>query len=176
MASSPWNSLEVLKLAIASLTPLLVLILGIRINNSVKAAERSTSLRSEIYQRIGGDLNDIYAYLAFVGGWKAPSPPEVIARKRAVDKAMYTYRPFFSPELFASYRLFMNEAFEAHGRPGEDARIRSSVASAHGDRAVHATAGWEPAWAQCFTGETNVAAQREAYERFLVQLARDLKI
>ena len=58
-----WSSIEKAKLAVSILTPLLVLILGIVINNSVKTAERSTGLRSEIYRVIGGDLNDIYSYL-----------------------------------------------------------------------------------------------------------------
>lgn len=115
MKESPWNSLEWVKLVVSCLTPLLVLILGIVINNSVKEAERSTGLRSEIYKTVGGDLNDIYSYLAFVGGWKDLSPIDVISRKRSVDKAMYTYKPFFSKELFATYERFMSEAFSTYG-------------------------------------------------------------
>ena len=74
MNEAPWNSLEIAKLAVSLITPILVLILGIVINNSIKNAERSTSLRSEIYKTVGGDLNDIYSYLAFVGGWKEYTP------------------------------------------------------------------------------------------------------
>ena len=94
MNVSAGNTLEAAKLFASLVTPVLVLILGIVINNSVKAAERSMSLRSELYKTIGGELNDIYSYLSFVGGWKELTPAEVIARKRAVDKAMYTYKPF----------------------------------------------------------------------------------
>lgn len=129
MDISPWSSLEKTKLAISILTPLLVLVLGIVINNSVKTAERSTGLRSEIYKQVGGDLNDIYSYLAFVGGWKSLSPPDIIDRKRAVDKAMYTYKPFFSKELFATYERFMSEAFAPYGRAGQDALIRSDIST-----------------------------------------------
>ena len=82
MEISPWTSLEKAKLAVSIITPLLVLILGIVINNSVKSAERSTGLRSEIYKTVGGDLNDTYSYLAFLGGWKELSPADVIARNR----------------------------------------------------------------------------------------------
>lgn len=175
MAASPWTSLEMAKLAVSILTPLLVLVLGIVINNSVKNAERSTGLRSEIYKSVGGDLNDIYSYLAFVGGWKELTPAEVIARKRAVDKAMYTYKPFFSKELFATYERFMHEAFTPYGDPGQDARIRSDVSTEDGDRRRH-TRAWEPAWEDRFTKERNKVAQRDAYDQFLEQLARDLKL
>jgi hypothetical protein len=71
-------------------TPVLVLILGIVINNSIKSSERLTALRSEIYKTVGGDLNEIFSYLAFVGGWKDLTHPDVIGKKRSVDKAMYT--------------------------------------------------------------------------------------
>ncbi len=176
MTDSHWNSLEKTKLAVSVLTPVLVLILGIIINNSIKSAERSTSLRSDIYRTIGGDLNDIYSYLAFVGGWKELTPADVMARKRAVDKAMYTYKPFFSKELFETYETFMQEAFAPYGTPGTDARIRSDIATSDGDRRIHTLKGWEASWDDRFTKERNKQAQRAAYDRFLEQLARDLKL
>lgn len=176
MEMSPWNSLEKAKLAISILTPILVLILGIVINNSIKTSERSTSLRSEIYKTIGGDLNDIYSYLAFVGGWKELTPADITARKRAVDKAMYTYKPFFSKELFATYETFMREAFSPYGSAGNDARIRSDIVTADGDRRKHTKHEWQPAWEDRFTKERNKEAQRAAYEQFLEQLARDLQL
>ena len=109
---SPWTSLEIAKLGISALTPILVLTVGIVINHSVKVAERSSTLRSEIYRTVGEDLNDIYCYLMFVGNWKDLTPADIIARKRSVDKTMYTYRPLFTEELFATYKTFMHEAFE----------------------------------------------------------------
>ncbi|VWX62910.1 conserved hypothetical protein [Burkholderiales bacterium 8X] len=176
MKVSPWTSLEKAKLAVSILTPLLVLVLGIVINNSVKSAERATGLRSEIYKTVGGDLNDIYSYLSFVGGWKELTPAHVIARKRAVDKAMYTYKPFFSKKLFATYERFMQEAFAPYGGAGQDARIRSDLSTQDGDRRQHTSKGWDPAWEDRFTKERNKAAQREAYDQFLEQLAYDLKL
>lgn len=176
MKNSPWTSVELAKLAVSVLTPLLVLVLGIIINNSIKSTERSTSLRSDIYRTIGGDLNDIYSYLAFVGGWKELTPADVIARKRAVDKAMYTYKPFFSKELFETYETFMREAFSPYGTPGTDARIRSDIVTDDGNRRIHTVKGWEAGWDDRFTKSMNKKAQREAYDRFLEQLARDLKL
>lgn len=174
MDTAPWNSLEAVKLAAAFVTPLLVLILGIFINNTIKSAERSTALRSEIYKRVGEDLNSIYSYLAFIGEWKDLTPPDLIAKKRAVDKAMYTYKPFFSEELFATYETFMAEAFSTFGSAGTDAKIRSDITSADGDRRVHGKA-WQENWESRFT-KGDRTAQKKAYERFLNQLARDLKL
>lgn len=176
MSNPPWTSLETARLLVSILTPLLVLVLGIVINHSVKTAERSTGLRSEVYKSVGGDLNDIYSYIAFVGGWKELTPVDVIARKRSVDKAMYTYRPFFSKQLFDTYARFMDEAFADYGDPGQDARIRSDIVTQDGDRRRHARHAWDPEWEMRFTGERNKTAQRQAYEDFLAQLARDLKL
>ncbi len=175
MDETLWNSLEIAKLAASLITPILVLILGIVINNSIKSTERSTSLRSEIYQTVGGDLNDIYSYLAFVGGWKEYTPIEIVNKKRAVDKAMFTYKPFFSDELFTTYENFMNEAFSPFGEAGKDARIRSSIKTNDGDRTIHGRE-WENTWGNRFTKERNKKGQREAYSHFLEQLARDLKL
>lgn len=175
MCDSPWNSLEITKILVSLMTPILVFILGLVINNSIKSTERSTSLRSEIYKSIGIDLNDIYSYLAFVGGWKETTPLEIINRKRAVDKAMYTYKPFFSEELFGTYEKFMNEAFATYGGAGTDAKIRSDIITDDGDRSKHSTK-WEPEWEKRFTKERNKQEQEKAYNDFLTQLARDLQV
>lgn len=172
---SLWNSLEIVKLAVSLVTPVLVLILGIVINNSIKSSERATSFRSEIYKTVGGDLNDIYSYLAFVGSWKEMTPLEIVAKKRAVDKAMYTYRPFFTNELFHTYETFMDEAFASFGGAGMDARIRSDIETGDGNRRIHGKE-WQDEWENRFTKERNKEAQSEAYNQFLEQLARDLAL
>jgi hypothetical protein len=173
---SSYSNLDIVRLAIDALTPILVLVLGIFVTSSLKKGERSTDLRSEIYKTIGMDLNDIYCYLSFVGGWKELSPIDVIARKRSVDRAIFTYRPFFSEELFITYQKFMHESFRPYGRAGIDACIRSDVESSNGDRRRHCNNKWDPGWENRFTKEQNHEAQREAYAKFLEQLARDLKL
>ncbi len=173
--SSPWDSLEIAKLLASLVTPVLVLILGILINNSIKSGDRATAWRSEIYKTVGGDLNDIYAYLAFIGAWKEMTPLDIIAKKRAVDKAMYVYGPFFSEELFRTYQTFMEEAFAPYQGPGLDARIRSAIETGDGNRRVHGRE-WRAEWEDAFTKERNKSLQKEAYNQFLEQLARDLAL
>jgi hypothetical protein len=173
---SVWNGLEIAKLVVSAVTPILLLVLGVIINSSINEAQRASTLRSDIYKTVGGDLNDIYSYISFVGSWKELTPVEVIARKRTVDKAMFTYRPFFTNELFETYQQFMSEAFALYGGAGTDARIRSDIETPDGNRRVHSTKGWDKSWDDRFTKERNKAAQRQAYERFLEQLARDLNL
>lgn len=173
MVEPTWNSLELVKIIVSSATPLLLLILGIKINNTIKRAERSTQLRSDIYKDIGADLNDIYAYLNFVGSWKELTPLEIIKKKRSIDKTMYTYKPFFTSDLFEKYNRFMSEAFSIYQFAGSNARIRSKITTHNGDRKMH-TVGWDSSWETCFTDERNEQAQRVAYDDFLKQLALDL--
>ncbi len=175
MNESLWTSLELAKLAVSLVTPILIFTLGIIINNSIRSSERSTALRSEIYKDVGGELNDIYSYLAFVGNWKELSPSDIITKKRKVDKAMYMYKPFFSPELFHTYKKFMVEAFRPYGGAGKDARIRSDIETSDGDRRIHGSE-WHQIWEDQFTKERNKEAQRLAYDQFLQQLARDLRL
>jgi len=163
-------------LIVSVLTPVFVLILGIIINKSVKNAERATGQRSEIYKTIGGDLNDIYCYLSFVGCWKDLSPAEVVAKKRAVDKAIYTYKPFFSQELFDTYHRFMIEAFKLFGGPRLDKKYAAIISTQVGDRRLHDLKTWEDSWEHQFTKECNDMAQQIAYEKFMEQLTRDLKL
>jgi hypothetical protein len=167
-----WNSLEVAKLAISTLTPVLVLALGVVINKSVRAG----ALRSEIYKTVGGDLNAIYCYLLFVGGWKELTPVDIIDRKRTFDKAMFTYEPFFSKKLLRKYNQFTTEAFDLYSGPGVDARIRSAIETPLGDRRKHGAKGWKASWEERFTKECNRKAQQKAYTQFLKQLKRDLKL
>ena len=88
---------------------------------------------------------------------------------------MYTYKPFFSNELFNTYAKFMDEAFAPYGGAGKDARIRSDIKTNDGDRAIHSK-GWKQEWEDRFTKERNKKEQREAYLQFLEQLARDLSL
>ncbi|WP_314407137.1 hypothetical protein [Pseudomonas kuykendallii] len=89
---------------------------------------------------------------------------------------MHTYKPFFSEELFSTYNAFMREAFSTYGAAGTNARIRSEIENGNGSRRLHNEHGWKPEWEYCFTEEENSAAQLESYNRFLTQLARDLKL
>jgi hypothetical protein len=70
----------------------------------------------------------------------------------------------------------MKEAFSPYGSPGQDARIRSDISTEDGDRRKHSVKTWDQAWEDRFTKENNKKVQQKAYDQFLQQLARDLKL
>lgn len=143
----------------------------------MKTGERSVALRSDVYKNIGGNLNDIHSYLNFFGSWKELKPDDVIKRKREIDRQMYTYEPFFTKKMFETYKLYMNAAFLPYARePGKDAKIRSVIESIDGNRRVHGPKPWQDEWTSAFTNEDNRAKQNAAYQDFLAQLKKDLKL
>ena len=167
-----WNSLEVAKLAVSAMTPILVCILGVSINSSIKTVD----LRREIYKEVGSSLNDIYCYTAFIGQWKELTPLDVLARKRRVDAAIYTYKPFFSKALLTAYNNYMEASFATYGEAGSDAQIQSAVVTADGDRTRHSLRSWDPLWEKRFTQKENRAQQQITYDAFIGQLAKDLNL
>lgn len=157
------------------LTPLALLAIGYHVNQRVKDYERHaehqrglSATRFELYKEIGFQLNDLYSYFLHVGVWKELSAADVIARKRALDRHIYTYRPIFSAELFALYGAFMAAAFKTYGAMGSDAQLRTSAE--HRSEQGHAGA---QAW---FTGEDNREQIKRAYRDFIDRLALELGV
>ena len=87
--------------------------------------DRIIEKRVSIYEKIGKDLNDVYAFLTQVGDWKEFTPEDIIKKKRAVDKIMYINRPYWSDKAFKAYLNFMNSAFEIFTGVGEDAKLKT---------------------------------------------------
>lgn len=71
------------------------------------------------------------------------TPADVLGRKHSVDKAMYTFKPFFSKELFGTYETFMRQAFGPLVKPGADPQIRSDISTDDGDRRAQTLKGWD---------------------------------
>ncbi len=69
----------------------------------------------------------------------------------------------------------MEEAFTPYIGAGKDACIRSDITTGDGDRRKHGKE-WQAEWEDRFTKERNKEKQREAYNRFLAQLVRDLAL
>lgn len=148
---SVWNSLEVAKLIVGIATPLMLFLLGQQIASAererqqaaalnersrAEAAaqfERVTSKRVELWDQLGPKLNDIYAYLLYVGHWKELTAKEIIQRKREADKLVYAYRPFFSDDFFEAYKRFMNSSFQTYNKMGSDAQPRTSSVDRNGE-------------------------------------------
>jgi hypothetical protein len=188
----PWNSLERTKLAVdvaKTLASLLVsaaiFYIGQQYNKQSQeetgrrqesarqeALDRErlsqvTRKRVELWDKITGDLNDVYSYFLYVGQWKDLSERDIIARKRRLDRTVYSYRPFFTDAFFGAYRDFMTAAFlETSGQWASDARLRT-IPIRPQDRSVGVSR---------FTGQDNGAEIDRKYFELLRLAAREMDI
>nr|WP_299383467.1 hypothetical protein [Allomuricauda sp.] len=144
-----WNSLEIVKLAASSLTPLVIVGLSFWINyrlknleKSIRESERVSEKRVELYDEIGIKANKIFAYIWYVGTWKETSPREILDLKRELDTKMHTYKPWFSDNFFKRYRSFILATFDEYQGHGKDAKIKTTLR----DREKYYPGNWEQGW------------------------------
>jgi hypothetical protein len=140
MAAS-WDSVQIVTLAVAALTPLTVAGLGIfiarasrRIEQVQWANQTVVARRLEIFAELAPGLNKLLCFGTFVGGWKEIEPGQVIALKRQLDETMYASKVLFSGELFAAYHQFMTTMFAMWATTDADAHLRAPIDSKWGNR------------------------------------------
>ncbi|HEY8186439.1 MAG TPA: hypothetical protein VIF64_10235 [Pyrinomonadaceae bacterium] len=180
LLASDWNSLEIAKLAVSILTPVLVLAIGLGVNRSLKrlehrqwASQRIIQKRLEIFDELAPSLNDLLCYFTFVGSWKELTPVEVIKMKRRIDRIVHVNAALFSRNFRSKYSNFMGSCYETYTGFGRDAKLRTT-ASAH---KAGAGDGWDPKWDDCFSDEeTDPGAVRSAYHELMNQFSVELGI
>ncbi|WIJ24239.1 hypothetical protein [Devosia sp. RR2S18] len=164
--------LEVLKLVVSALTPIAVVVLGVKLNQRLKDLEqkqwRSRKLiekRIELYDQISPALNDIYCYFMWVGEWKKSRPIDIISKKRTLDRQIHIYRYLLPKDFYDKYQSFMEMIFSTYNGAGEDARLKTAIQGGDGNRRESPDFKWIAEWDQCF--ETRQIASksqlREAY-------------
>jgi hypothetical protein len=139
-----WNSLELSKLIVGVFTPLSLLFISNQLSSSDQRrsdmAQQSEKTRAEqsarfervaeqrtwLWQDLGPNLNDIYAYLMYVGRWKQMKAHDIVTAKRDADRVFYANRPFFSEKFVREYEAFMNASFQMFNSMGEDAKPRTT--------------------------------------------------
>ncbi len=163
MSSSvdPWNSLEIVKLFVSSLTPIAVVWFGFYINRISKRLEQAQwanqkviEKRISIYDIVAPKLNDLFCYFAYVGNWKDLTPVEVIKTKRDLDKQVFVYSPLFPRHVFDAYQEFINLCFQPYSGWGHNARLRTDFSQrqeAFADK-------WEGQWESCFSEKAIIDA------------------
>lgn len=149
-----WNSLEITKIVVGTLTPVAILIFSYYTNLSLKEIEQEraasiraeanaradsleaearqhaklmqvTKYRAELWPRISPLMNDLYCYFLYVGHWKDMTPEDVIKKKRELDKIVYSNSPFFSSGFLEKYNDFMGAGFLTGNGWGLDAKLKS---------------------------------------------------
>jgi hypothetical protein len=182
MPDAHWNSLEIAKLAVGVLTPVMIFVLGFQVTEAARKQSRdeakSAQLRAEqsvqftrlidkrvqLWERMAVPLNDVYAYMLQVGHWKDLNEADLIARKRQIDALVYANRPFFSDKFFNAYNAFMGSVFATYGAIGEDAALRTSIELQLRGKEAR------------FTGEDNRAEIHKAYYDLLEVVADELNL
>lgn len=166
-----WNSLEIAKIFIGALTPLVVFFFGYQLSlndkertDRIAQFERVTQKRLDLWDEIAPGLNDIYSYLMYVGAWRELDAGEVIAKKLEIDEVVYGYQPFFSQEFFEAYLAFMDAAFETQtGIHGEIKPRTAAVERAPQDAAL-------------VSGAENAQQIHDAYYNLLHVISRDFRL
>jgi hypothetical protein len=177
-----WDNLEIAKLLVSAVTPLVVLLIGSRINRSLKQLEerqwsnqKVVEKRLEIYDELAPLLNDLLCYFTYVGNWKELSPPEIVALKRTLDKKGYINAPLFSEQFSGRYWDFINVCFEVFTGWGEDAKLRTGTALRKDVAQVH----WKPEWDRYFTAPDSVSDPTEVkgnYDALMEAFAQELGV
>lgn len=150
-----WSSLEIVKITISALTPIIVALLGFKITKMFKKYDKAQwtnqkvlEKRLQIYDEVVFMLNDILCFHCYIGNWKELSPIKIIEHKRQLDKKLNVYAPLFTEDLIVNYNAFIHECFELFTGWGNDAKIKSSY-----KRRIEFNAEWSDDWNNLFSSE-----------------------
>ena len=162
MSATPWDSLEIAKLAIEFLTPLAVIGIGLFINRRLKQIEliqwsnqKIIEKRIELYDCLSPLLNRLLCFYTWIGYWREVSPKQVIETKRELDKQVYIYKHLLGEYFFTAYQKHMALLFKTFTGPGEDPKILSfikgcGVDGSGGDRRIHGKYKCRKEWDSLF--------------------------
>ena len=149
--------LEIAKLIVAALVPIVVVLVGWKLNRRLKAFEHAQwanqkliEKKLQLFDEIMPKLNDLYCFYNFVGNWKDITPGDVMVIKRTLDKKINVYGAVLGKAFLEAYGRFMKCAFETYVGEGADAKIRSVITGFDGDRQMHCHYQWNLDWDQLF--------------------------
>jgi hypothetical protein len=126
------HKLEVWKVLLSILTPLVLVALTFVVNNAIqergallKREEQILAEKQKIYAELGRRLNVFYIYVADVGDFRSYTPPRVVEMKREADRQFFMYRPYWSEITEKRYNEYMNAAFLTYTGAGMPAKINA---------------------------------------------------
>jgi hypothetical protein len=98
-----------------------------------------------------------------IGDFRNFSPDKVIERKRSVDRAFFSYRPYWSDQTIEKYNQFMGAAFEFYSGYASNARIRTNMEQ---KKAAFEQDGktWDPKWDGMFSGQAAQGIDQDYYD------------
>ena len=178
----PWNTLEIAKLLVSALTSFVLVIVGLAISRSLKRLEylqwtnqKVTEKRIAVFDELAPLLNDLLCYFTFVGCWKDLSPPDVIERKRRLDRIIHINGPLFSKEFSKRYQEFIEECYKTYSGWGKDAELRTLSQR----RKAAIGSAWQPAWDALFSAENECSdpqVVKSKYESLMSCFSEELGV
>jgi hypothetical protein len=187
MAATDWSALEIAKLVVSALTPIIVLGLGVVLTNTVERTARRVEdvqwanrkvieRRLELYNEMAPRLNDLYAFFMRFGQFDEITPEKALTLKRELDRTFYANEPLFSPDFGRHYKVFIKEkCFREFIGPSESAKIRTSPVAQAEER--RRRGGWRKKWEDMFAAEglrSTDAEIKAAYDALMEAFAREL--
>lgn len=131
---NPWNSLELIKVIISIITPIIGGIIAWRLAKVGKDLEKKQwssrkiiEKRLDFYDKVVPELNDLYCYYHRVGNWKILTPKQIIEKKRFLDKEFNVYSHIFKNNIIEKYNTFIHNCFETYTGWGNDAKIKMNL-------------------------------------------------
>jgi hypothetical protein len=186
-----WNSLEITKLIVSALTPVILGFVGWWLNRQLKkfesiqwANQKAIEKRLSIYSDLAPILNDIYCYFDYIGNWMALSPVDVIELKRKADRLFFVNAPLFPKEFRTEYQKFINLCF----KPGPEEDIEKSAQlktdvdkrKKHFSKQVDAKlVNWGPGWDILFAPNEDIIERttiRNGYWNMMNVFAKQLGV
>lgn len=174
-----WNSLEVVKVIVSIATPLIGGIIAYRLSRIGKDLEKKQwagrkviEKRLEFYDRVVPHLNDLYCYYNRFGNWKELFPPEIISKKRILDKEFHIYSHLFKRDIIGKYEAYIGNCFKTYTGWGNDAKIKMNLVKRQG------LDGWKTEWNELFVPEEQVDKDsfKKSYNELLYIIKSELEI
>ena len=186
-----WNSLEIVKVIVSALTPIIVAIVGLWLNRQLKkfeslqwANQKAIEKRLSVFSELAPILNDIYCYFDYIGNWMALSPIDVIELKRKADRLFFVNAPLFPKKFRIEYLKFIELCF----KPGPEIDIEKSaqlrtdidLRKQYFSKQLNSKqVKWEPGWDSLFTLKKDIlerSAIRNGYWNMMDIFAKQLGV
>jgi hypothetical protein len=166
-------------LGISALTPLvtgvfavLVLYVGVRVDQSKELNQTLLTKRLEVYENIAPKLNDIYCFYEVFGNWADLNPDDIIKRKRDIDNQYYVYKFLFSSAVTDAYPKFEAAFFHTYSGPGQPLQLMLDLNHVRSNMGNKFNADWEKSVSN---PGGNYQTQTIVFENLLTLLASDVE-
>lgn len=175
-----WSGLEITKLVLSSITPILIVLIGYLLNNTLHRFENAqwanrklVEHRLKLFDEIAPLLNDLFCFYTYVGNWKELSPPDIIECKRKLDKIVHINLALFSQDFHPKYKTFLNCCFKVFNEHGADAKLLTKF-----DKRKDFVEMWKDSWNSLFLPESKVdrLTLTKAYQDVMDEFSRQLGI